>query len=431
MSNKVIMPKMGESIVEGTIIEWKKSIGDFVSKDEILLEISTDKVDSEIPSPFEGTLTKILFNKNDTVEVGAVIALIGDKDEVDVSEHQDKAEQTSSDESSDAGNIVIDNTNASLQESVANEALNTEQSIQNKRSSKFYSPLVKKIAKEEGIALSELESVSGSGLRGRVNKKDLLEYIEKKESAPAKYSDPPSPNRKFSKTHKMDHVRKVIAKHMVDSVKTSPHVYSSVEVDMTDIVQFVESNKTRFLEKYGNKLTYTPIFLEACIDSLQDFPLVNSSLINDEICYHQNINIGLAVALPDNNLIVPVIHNAEEKNFLGLLRSASDLAKSARSGSLSINAVQGSTFTLTNPGVFGSLFGMGIINQPNVAILSTGSIEKKPMVKETEFGDAVFIRSSMFLTLGYDHRIIDGAYGSKFLVSIKNYLENFNLNKEI
>ena len=430
MSNKVIMPKMGESIVEGTIIEWKKNIGDFVSKDEILLEISTDKVDSEIPSPFEGTLTKILFNKNDTVEVGSVIALIGDKNEVGDSEDQNKSEEISLDESADAKDVVNVGDNKPNQP-VLDEELNAEKNIKNKRGSKFYSPLVKKIAKEQGVSLSELESISGSGLRGRVNKKNLLEYIENKKSAPAKYPDSPSSDSKFSKTHKMDHIRKVIAKHMVDSVKTSPHVYSSVEVDMTDIVRFVELNKTRFLEKYGDKLTYTPIFLEACIDSLQNFPLINSSLINDDICYHQNINIGLAVALPDNNLIVPVIHNAEEKNFLGLLRSASDLAKNARSGSLNIEAVQGSTFTLTNPGVFGSLFGMGIINQPNVAILSTGSIEKKPMVKETEFGDAVFVRSSMFLTLGYDHRIIDGAYGSKFLVSIKNYLENFNSNKEI
>jgi len=435
MSNKVIMPKMGESIVEGTIIEWKKNIGDFVAKDEILLEISTDKVDSEIPSPFEGTLIKILFNKNDTVEVGAVIALIGDKDEIDISQDQDESEVIVSDESIDTDDIV-DSANKKTEKSTANEELNTEKNIQNKRSSKFYSPLVKKIAKEKGISLSELESVSGSGLRGRVNKKNLLEYIENKKSIPVKYPDSSSnlnqsSSDKFSKIDRMGHVRKVIAKHMVESVKTSPHVYSSVEVDMTDIVKFVESNKSKFLEKYGDKLTYTPIFLEACIDSLQKFPLINSSLINDDICYYQNINIGLAVALPDNNLIVPVIHNAEEKNFLGLLRSASDLAKSARSGSLGVDAVQGSTFTLTNPGVFGSLFGMGIINQPNVAILSTGSIEKKPMVKETEFGDAVFIRSSMFLTLGYDHRIIDGAYGSKFLVSIKNYLENFNLNKEI
>jgi len=434
MSNKVVMPKMGESIVEGTIIEWKKSVGDFVAKDEILLEISTDKVDSEIPSPFEGNLIEVLFKKNDTVEVGTVIALIGEEDETDSGDSLESAkidqESHSADKSSDASEPVFDDGDSDKDVEIKRSPT--------KKTSRFYSPLVKKMAKEEGISLSELESISGSGIKGRVNKRNLLRYIEdkNKDSSPDLEKNPDKTDKNalkssFKETRKMDHVRKVIAKHMVNSLKTSPHVYSSVEVDMTDIVASVRSNKDIFLEKYGNKLTYTPIFLEACIDSLQKFPLINSSLINDDICYHKNINIGLAVALPDNNLIVPVIHNAEEKNFLGLLRSASDLAVKAKSGSLSVDAVQGSTFTLTNPGVFGSLFGMGIINQPNVAILSTGSIEKKAMVKETEFGDGVFIRSSMFLTLGYDHRIIDGAYGSKFLVSIKEYLESFSLAKEI
>ena len=433
MSNKVVMPKMGESIVEGTIVEWKKSVGDFVSKDEILLEISTDKVDSEIPSPYEGVLTKTLFKKNDTVDVGAVIALIGNDGDT-VPENERKVDSGIEDNSSK--DSLDSNIESSKIEPLDKDI--EKNKSQDKKTSRFYSPLVKRIAKEENISLSELESVPGSGMKGRVNKKNLLKYIEQKNKGSLSQSIKASAETEklpkkdnFKEKHKMNHVRKVIARHMVDSLKTSPHVYSSVEVDMTNIVEFVQSSKNSFLQKYGNKLTYTPIFLEACINSLQEFPLINSSLINDEICYHENINIGLAVALPDNNLIVPVIHNAEEKNFLGLLRSASELADKAKSGTLSIESVQRSTFTLTNPGVFGSLFGMGIINQPNVAILSTGSIEKKPMVKETEFGDGVFIRSSMFLTLGYDHRIIDGAYGSKFLVSIKQYLESFNLSKEI
>ena len=421
MAYEVVMPKMGESIVEGTIIDWKKKVGDFISKDEILLEISTDKVDSEIPSPFEGTLIDILFKKNDTVEVGAVIALIGNKDEsVDVNKDSKSTKRVKVD------SLSSDKKDKSL-ETKSNKKI-SKKSNKDSDLKRFYSPLVRSIAKKEGISISQLDSIKGSGLGGRVNKNDILNYINSNIS-PSESSGVSSDISGDIK--EMDHIRKVIAKHMVESVKTSPHVYSSVEVDMTNVVNFLQASKEKFMNKYGLKLTYTPIFLDACVNSLQKFPLINSSLIGDDIHYHKNINIGVAVALPDNNLIVPVIHRAEEKNFLGLLRSTSDLAVNAREGSLSPNDVKGSTFTLTNPGVFGSLFGMGIINQPNVAILSTGSIEKKPMVKETEFGDAVFIRSSMYLTLGYDHRIIDGAYGSKFLVSIKEYLQNFNSSSEI
>ena len=421
MAYEVVMPKMGESIVEGTIIDWKKKVGDFISKDEILLEISTDKVDSEIPSPFEGTLIDILFKKNDTVEVGAVIALIGNKDEsVDVNKDSKSTKRIKVD------SLSSDKKDKSL-ETKSNKKI-SKKSNKDSDLKRFYSPLVRSMAKKEGLSISQLDSIKGSGLGGRVNKNDILNYINSNIS-PSESSGVSSDISGDIK--EMDHIRKVIAKHMVESVKTSPHVYSSVEVDMTNVVNFLQASKEKFMNKYGLKLTYTPIFLDACVNSLQKFPLINSSLIGDDIHYHKNINIGVAVALPDNNLIVPVIHRAEEKNFLGLLRSASDLAVNAREGSLSPNDVKGSTFTLTNPGVFGSLFGMGIINQPNVAILSTGSIEKKPMVKETEFGDAVFIRSSMYLTLGYDHRIIDGAYGSKFLVSIKEYLQNFNSSSEI
>ena len=423
MAHEVIMPKMGESIVEGTIIDWKKNIGDSIEKDEILLEISTDKVDSEIPSPFEGTLLKILFNKNDTVAVGAAIALIGDKGESLKEDSSDKSEKIEKEEKKEK-----------VEKKTENKIVKTvplEGRERKNKSKIFYSPLVKSIAEKEGIPLSELDLISGSGLNGRVNKNDVLEYIQTKGPSISKASHGESSlgQTKFGKIEEMDHVRKVIAKHMVDSVKKSPHVYSSVEVDMTNVVKFVQRSKDQFFKKYNNKLTYTPIFLEACVNAIQKYPLINSSLIENQIHYHKNINIGIAVALPDNNLIVPVIDKSDEKNFLGLLRSAADLADSARKGALSPKDVQGSTFTLTNPGIFGSLFGMGIINQPNVAILSTGSIEKKAMVKETEFGDAVFIRSSMYLTLGYDHRIIDGAYGSKFLVAIKECLEKFDLNR--
>ena len=419
MSFEVIMPKMGESIVEGTILEWKKSVGDFVKKDEILLEISTDKVDSEIPSSYEGVLLKTYYNKNDVVEVGEVIALIGDSDE-NVDSEPEKKEKTKVEEKT--------------QKQPEELKQKSDSSIEKSSYSKFYSPLVRSIAKKENIDLKDLESVPGTGLNGRLNKKDILEYIKNQKGESASLNEPslsPSQSVVADKVEDIGHVRKKISDHMLKSLKTSAHVYSSVEVDVTSIVDYVKSAKGSFEKRNSVKLTYTPFFLEACIEGLRKFPLVNSSFIDNKIHYHKNINLGVAVALPDNNLIVPVIKYAEEKNFLGLLRSTARLAEKARTGGLSPEDVKDSTFTLTNPGVFGSLFGMGIINQPNVAILSTGAIEKKPVVKETEHGDAIFIRSMMYMTLGYDHRIIDGAYGSKFLVFIKKYLESINLDRDI
>ncbi len=420
MSFEVVMPKMGESIVEGTIIEWKKKVGDKILKDETLLEISTDKVDSEIPSPHEGTVIEILFAQNDTVSVGEVIAIIGqegekvDKKEViKKTEHKETVENNTGDEVNEAADNIIE------KKSNANQI----------RSNTFFSPLVKSIAKKENISLEDLEHLEGSGVNGRFTKNDILQYIDessKQISAPLKMPVDPPAIEKVGKIEPMSHIRKVIASHMAKSINTSPHVYSSVEVDVTPIVEYVKKYKGEYLKKHDLKLTYTPIFIEACIKAIQSFPLINTSIIDGNIHYHKNINMGVAVALDNNELIVPVINASEEKNFLGLLRSVSDLAQRARNNKLDPSEASGSTFTITNPGVFGSLFGMGIINQPNVAILSTGSIEKKPIVKETEYGDAVFIRSVMYLTLGYDHRIIDGAYGSKFLVAIKSYLESYN-----
>jgi len=430
MAYEIVMPKMGESIVEGTILEWKKNVGDFIEKDEIILEISTDKVDSEIPSPVEGTIIKILFNKGDVVEVGSVIALVGDEGE-SVKDVADKTKEPAKEEnlSVDSSLEVVKQSEKVVVDSEEGQSSQIKQS--SFKSGRFYSPLVKKISEKEKIPEKELDSILGTGLNGRVSKKDILNYIQNRGSVKSPISESNNLSSSLGSLKEMSHVQKLVAKHMKESVKTSPHVYSSVEVDVTNVVKFVNKSKGEFLKKYNNKLTYTPIFLEACVECLKEFPLINSSLEDEKINYHQNINIGIAVALDDDSLIVPVIHNAEEKNFLGLLRSASELASNAKKGSLSPNDIQGSTFTLTNPGVFGSSFGMAIINQPNVAILSTGSIDKKPVVKETDFGDAVFIRSMMYLTLGYDHRIINGAYGSKFLVSIKEYLENFNLESKI
>ena len=423
MAFEIIMPKMGESIVEGTILEWKKSIGDFVAKDEILLEISTDKVDSEIPSSYEGTLIEIYYNKNDVVEVGKVIALIGDSDEkVDLKKTVSKKD--------DDENNKTEKIDERIQQVDSNNLKSSKKSCK-----KFYSPLVRSIAKKEGIDLNSLDDLSGSGLNGRVNKEDVLAFVHSKgreyDGSEKQIDFDSSNNVDPGRVETVSHVRKMISEHMLKSLKTSAHVYSSVEVDVTPIVEYVKLSKDSFYKKNSIKLTYTPFFLEACIEALKQFPMINASFIDDAIHYHENINLGVAVALPDDNLIVPVIKYAEEKNFLGLLRSTSRLAEKARNASLSPEEVQGSTFTLTNPGVFGSLFGMGIINQPNVAILSTGAIEKKPVVKETEYGDSIFIRSIMYMTLGYDHRIIDGAYGSKFLVFIKKYLESIDLERDI
>ena len=420
MATDVIMPKLGESITEGTILEWKKSVGDTISRDETILEISTDKVDSEVPSPASGTLIEVLYKKNDVVAVGEVIARIGEVGE----QVKDSLNDEDRHEESISKNLNVEAENI--------EKSNIESQFSNQDSSarKFYSPLVRNIAKKEDIDLEELEKINGSGANGRINKSDILEYLESKN---ASISEPSvtkiSSNQLENKIEPMDHVRKMISKHMINSRDTSVHVYSSNEVDMTSIVNFRNEQKDAFKTKYQTSLTYTPFITDATIKAIQEFPLINCSIKGDNIHHNQNINMGIAVALPDNNLIVPVIKNSEELNFLGLARATVDLAKRSRQGQLQPDEAQGSTFTITNPGIFGSLFGMGIINQPNVAILSVGSIHKRPVVKETQYGDVIVVRSMMYLTLAYDHRIIDGAYGTQFLAKLKELLENFSSNQ--
>ena len=420
MATDVIMPKLGESITEGTILEWKKNIGESIERDETLLEISTDKVDSEVPSPDSGTVIEILYQKNDTVAVGEVIARIGDSGET-IQETNKEVKEEVIDEVKDEPTEVFKKTSEKIKS-------------QKNKSNKFYSPLVRSIAKNEGIDIAELDAISGSGKNGRVNKTDILDYMKSRGSTPQRTSsiDITSSQEYHleDRVEPMGHVRKMIAQHMVKSRDTSVHVYSSNEVDMTTIVDFRSKNKDSFSNKYQTPLTYTPFIIDSVIKAIHDFPLINASLNGENIKYNQNINMGVAVALPDDNLIVPVIKRSEELNFLGLARSTSDLAMRARKGKLSPDEAQGSTFTVTNPGIFGSLFGMGIINQPNVAILSVGAIHKRPVVKETEYGDVVVIRSMMYLTLAYDHRIIDGAYGTRYLAKIKSLLENFS-DKEV
>jgi len=424
MSIDVVMPKLGESITEGTILEWKKKIGDSIEKDETLLEISTDKVDSEVPSPASGKIIEIKYKVNDVVPVGEIIARIGDSKDAVVKTSKNKTNVSKNTPKSSETN-----------DSAVSHSKVSRISTDNKKTktTKFYSPLVRSIAKKENISFEELDKISGSGLNGRINKSDIITYInnrinENSVTKETSFSDKDSMHVLEDKIEPMDHIRKVIAKHMIASRDTSVHVYSTSEIDMTNIVTMRNSQKVDFERKYQTPLTYTPFIIDAVIKAIHEFPLINTCLENENIRYNQNINIGVAVALPDDNLIVPVIKRSEELNFLGLARTTHDLASRARKGKLDPDEGQGSTFTVTNPGVFGSLFGMAIINQPNVSLLSVGAIHKRPVVKETEYGDVIVARSMMYLTLAYDHRIIDGAYGTKFLSKIKFNLENFSSN---
>ena len=411
----VIMPKMGESITEGTILEWKKQVGDSVVKDETILEISTDKVDSEVPSPDNGILVEIMANVNDVIPVGHVIARIGKENE-------------KSNIETNKGNVK------SINDVSADEILEDSISIEEKiieSSFRFYSPLVKSIAKKENISLEELDALTGSGNNGRVNKMDLLNYLKNKShpSSEKKSSDLLTPSSLSDKIEPMSRMRKKIADHMIHSVHTSPHVYTTVEADVTNLVSIRNEYGMDFKKRSGVTLTYTPMILDSCIRSIQEYPLMNASLDGDNIIHHGKINMGVAVALPNDDLIVPVINASEEKNFLGLARSTSDLAGRARENKLLPEEIFGSTFTVTNPGVFGGLFGMGIINQPNVGILAVGAIQKRPVVKETKYGDSIIIRHMVYFTLSYDHRIIDGAYGTRFLTHLVNEVENFDIQR--
>ncbi len=424
----VVMPKMGESITEGTILEWKKQVGDSIAKDETLLEISTDKVDSEIPSPATGTIVEIIAQVNDTIPVGDVIARIGEVGE-SASTEEVSVETAPTEESLPTEPDLV----PEIKEVVQSEIVIEKPIIQSGK--RFYSPLVKSIAKKEGITQAELDALMGTGNNGRVNKQDILAYLKiRTAGAPTHTEDvieqPASIVPTMSdEIEPMSRMRKRIAEHMVQSVQTSPHVYTTVEADVTNLVHIRAEHKESFKSKAGVNLTYTPMLLDACIRVIQEFPLMNASLDGDNIVHHRNINMGVAVSLPDDNLIVPVIHSSEEKNFLGLARSVSDLAGRARENKLMPDEIFGSTFTITNPGVFGGLFGMGIINQPNVGILSIGSFHKRPVVKETEYGDTVVVRSMVYLTLSYDHRIIDGAYGTRFLARLVEIIEQFSINR--
>lgn len=450
----LVMPKMGESIMEATVLKWHKRPGDQVKMDETILEIATDKVDSEVPSTAAGTITEILFKENDVVPVGTVIARIDN-----------------------AGGSAIASApaaQAAPQQAPVQQAMPASQpqytapaasaNVSNEGGARFYSPLVLNIASKEGIGMAELEKIAGTGNEGRVTKKDILSYVANRgngtatasaqqagvaqakaemqqysapaQSLPAAQPSAPASNGAANYGNnveiiEMDRMRKLIADHMVRSKATSPHVTSFTEADVTNIVMWRDKAKKEFEKKYGEKITFTPIFMEAIVNCIRKYPMINASVDGDKIIIKKDINIGMATALPSGNLIVPVIKNADTKNLLGLSKDVNSLANAARNNKLKADDTQGGTFTVTNVGTFGSLMGTPIINQPQVAILAVGSIKKRPMVLETEHGDVIAIRHMMYLSLSYDHRIVDGSLGASFLTAVANELEAFDINRAI
>ena len=414
---EIVMPKMGESINEGTIIEWRKEVGEKIELDEILLEIGTDKVDSEIPSSAAGVVVEILAKPNDVKEVGEVIA------KIDTDDKENK-------KITDSGNSKENSEKKSNQEIIVSSVLDkkkTTYDTTNKKDKVFYTPVVMKIAAENELSLNQLEQINGTGRSGRVTKKDILSYLDSPLLPPKiDLKSNKNLNTQSNRTEEMHHMRKIISRHMIESLNTSAHVYVMTEVDMTSIVDFVVKENEKFKEREGYNLTYTPFIVNSVVKSLKEYPEMNSSLSGTTINYHREINIGIAVAI-DNGLLVPSIANCEERNFLGLCRSVNDVAIRAREGGVNIDELSGTTFSITNFGIFGVLSGTPIINQPNVGILGVGAIKKQPVVIESEEGDSIAIRSMMILTLGFDHRLIDGAGGSRFIESIRKNIEEMEL----
>jgi 2-oxoglutarate dehydrogenase E2 component (dihydrolipoamide succinyltransferase) len=431
---ELLLPKMGESIMEATILKWLKKEGDAVQTDESILEIATDKVDSEVPSPYAGTIVKLLYKEGDVVAVNKPIAVINTGGDVDL-----KPEMPSATVSKKQTSDFIDKPKISTN---APTVITSNGHNHGNGLSKFYSPLVLNIARNEGISMTELENITGTGKDNRVTKTDIFSYIENKtqsKSSSVVVSEEKNilnetkPEIEYSgnvEIVEMDRMRKMIADHMVMSKKTSPHVTSFVEADVTNMVLWREKNKNIFEKREGEKITFTPLFIDAVIKALKDFPRVNASVDGNKIIIRKDLNIGLATALQNGNLIVPVIKNADHYNLTGLTKRVNDLVNRARINKLKPDDIEGGTFTISNVGTFGNLMGTPIINQPQVAILATGAIKKKPVVLETSQGDTIAIRHMMFLSLSYDHRIVDGALGGSFLKKIADNLEAFNPNQE-
>ncbi|HPR29859.1 MAG TPA: dihydrolipoamide acetyltransferase family protein [Chitinophagales bacterium] len=448
--SELIMPKMGESIMEATILKWLKKEGDAVALDEAVLEIATDKVDSEVPSPFEGVISKILYQEGDVVEVGKPIAIISGEGGETVIEAQ-PIEKPVQQEAPVVQETVVRETAAPVQHTTVQSNAGD--------ANRFYSPLVLNIARQEGVSMAELENIPGTGKDNRVTKADILAWVrnktngtvqqqtttvveEVKQEAPVTQTVEKKETSVQTSTStsvvginveivEMDRMRKLIADHMVMSKHTSPHVTSFVEVDMTNIVEWRNRIKKRFEEREGQKITYTPIFIEAVTKAIKEFPGVNVSVDGYNILYKKDINIGMAAALPSGNLIVPVIKNADRMNLVGLTATVNDLASRARQNKLKPEEIQGGTFTLTNVGSFGSIMGTPVINQPQVAILAVGAIKKRPMVLETPQGDVIGIRHMMYMSMSYDHRVVDGMMGGSFLNRVAQLLEGFDPNRDV
>lgn len=443
---ELLMPKMGESIIEATILGWLKSEGDTIEMDEPICEIATDKVDSEVPSEVSGVVTKLLYKEGDVVAVGAPLAII---------EVEGAVASTPQQVETPAAATQVQEQIETVTQSVAPAAVSISASF----SGRFYSPLVLNIAKEEQISMQELDTIPGTGKDNRVTKNDIKTYLENRpegafqagaqqvvapivnvpvsqSSAPVKSIALATSNQATTSVSgnveviEMDRMRKLIAKHMVNSVQTSAHVTSFVEADVTNIVNWRNKVKDSFAKREGEKITFTPIFIEAVAKAIKDFPQINCSIQGDNILMKKDINVGMAAALPSGNLIVPVIKNADQLNLTGITKKVNDLANRARQGKLKPDEIEGGTYTLTNVGSFGNVMGTPIINQPQVAILAVGIIKKKPVVIETPQGDVIGIRSMMFLSHSYDHRVVDGALGGKFVRRVADYLEQFDVNRE-
>jgi 2-oxoglutarate dehydrogenase E2 component (dihydrolipoamide succinyltransferase) len=427
---ELIMPKMGESITEATILKWLKKPGDKIEQDESVLEVATDKVDTEVPSSYAGILKEILAKEGEVVKVGKAIAIITSDVVAGV----------------ETENVVVERKIIETQKEVststngtASHAAAVVAPTDFKNASRFYSPLVKNIAKEEQVALAELESISGTGAEGRVTKKDMLEFIQQRKlgqtiaSTPRTTSAPlvPASISSGDEIIQMDRMRKMIAERMVDSKRISPHVTSFVEADVTNIVFWRNKWKNDFQKREGDALTFTPIFIEAVMMAIKDYPMINIQVDGDRIIKKKDINIGMAVALPSGNLIVPVIKNADQYNITGLAKVVNDLAKRARENKLKPDELAGGTFTVSNVGSFGNVMGTPIIMQPQVAILALGAVQKKPAVMETPYGDAIVVRHKMFLSHSYDHRVVDGSLGGSFVRRVADYLEKFDANRRI
>jgi len=485
----LVLPKLGESIMEATILKWHKKVGDTIQLDETLLDIATDKVDSEIPSTTEGTITEILFEVNSVVPIGTIIARISttanaaaptkaapivEKKIAPVIENIVNSEPTPIEEVPYVPSAPIQMKAAPIQENKIVESVkpnNLQMNTNTSQEAKFYSPLVLNIAQNEGVGMDELQHINGTGTNGRITKKDILDFIARKKmgihltspvvseqivnetparailNKPLDVYENTTSNFSASKSTKlanpnevivsgateimeMDRMRKLIAKHMVDSVQTSPHVTSFVEVDVTNMVVWRDKVKELFERREGTKITYTPMFLESIATVLEQFPMINCSLEDDKIILKKDINIGMATALPSGNLIVPVIKGANQLSIVGITKAVNNLAQAARNGQLKPTDTQGGTFTVTNVGSFGSIMGTPIINQPQVAILALGAIKKRAVVVETPSGDAILVRHMMFISMSYDHRIVDGAMGSKFLSAVGKEIENWDSNRQ-